>query len=367
MDRFRSVLWITSNLLAVVAGLAAPRPACAAPAPVVAPAPPVAREVTFKGAGGLVLQGTLLLPVPQPNRKMPAMLLLAGSGPTNRDGGSSLVPGASGDGLLKQIAVRLASAGIATLRYDKRATAGYAAHWPKDPVALNAFFSWKSFVADAQAGLDFLRVQPEIDPARVGVLGHSEGGSIAVQLGAQTTTTRPAALALVGTPGRSLRPILTEQMAFSLGNSVKAGQISRADADKLESECQRIMGAIMATGKVPGDVPPALAPLFPAYASDLLQNYLTIDNSHVIAAYPGPVVIVQGEKDVQVSATKDAPPLLQALQVRAKGVAELFIVTSASHNLRHVDDPTKELGMSGPVVPAALDSIAAFLTTALKP
>ena len=114
------------------------------------------------------------------------------------------------------------------------------------------------------------------------------------------------------------------------------------------------------------DVPAGLAPLFPAYAPDLLQNYLAIDNARVAGAYPGPVLIVQGEKDVQVSAAKDAPLLAQSLKERKQGVEEMFIVPSASHNLRVVDDPAKELGMSGPVVPAALDRIAVFLTAVFK-
>lgn len=365
MSRLHCAFWAAATLLTLLAsGAAAPTPAAAA---AVSPAAPTAQEVTFTGAGGLVMWGTLLLPSAPSGKKMPAMLLLAGSGPTDRDGNSPLAADSKGDGLLKQIATRLASSGIATLRYDKRATKGYAAYWPKDPAGLNAFFSWKSFVDDAQAGVDFLRVQREIDPARVGVLGHSEGGSIAIQLGAKSTGIRPAALVLVGTPGRSLKPVLTEQIAFSLGNSVKAGQITQADADKLQRECARIMDAIIATGKVPGDVPAALAPLFPAYAPDLLRNYLMIDNARVVVAYPGPVLIVQGAKDVQVSATRDAPPLVQSLRSRTQGVAEMFIVPWASHNLRVVDDPTKDIGVSGPVVPAALDRIAAFLTTALKP
>ena len=198
MYRLHCALRASALLLAGIGGMAASGPALAAPAP---PAASMSREVTFTGAGGLVLQGTLLLPAAQPGTKTPAMLLLAGSGPTDRDGSSPLVGDVTGDGLLKQIATRLAAAGIATLRYDKRATKGYAAHFPKDPAGLNAFFSWKNFVDDAQAGMDFLRVQSQIDPARVGVLGHSEGGMIAIQLGAKSTTTRPAALVLVGTPG----------------------------------------------------------------------------------------------------------------------------------------------------------------------
>src|SRR4051812_48487042 len=136
------------------------------------------REVTFAGAGGLQLHGTLV--VPAIKGKVPGVLLLPGSGPSDRNGNQ---PPALVTDLLKQIAERLAADGYASLRFDKRAAAVYASTWPpKDMAALNNFFSYDAFVGDARAGLDFLKSQSEINPKLTVVAGHSEGGLIAIQL-----------------------------------------------------------------------------------------------------------------------------------------------------------------------------------------
>lgn len=80
------------------------------------------REVRFTGAGGATLAGTLLLPIWSELEKVPGVVLVAGSGPTDRDGNNALV-GERID-LLKQLAILLAEAGIGSLRYDKRGIGG---------------------------------------------------------------------------------------------------------------------------------------------------------------------------------------------------------------------------------------------------
>src|SRR5688500_9758350 len=78
---------------------------------------PMPLEVSFTGAGGLKLNGTVLLPSGGRDQKFPAVLLLPGSGPTDRNGNQ---PPVLVTDLLKQIADRLAAEGIASLRFDKR-------------------------------------------------------------------------------------------------------------------------------------------------------------------------------------------------------------------------------------------------------
>ena len=95
------------------------------------------REVKFE-SHGLMLEGTLQMPIGVAG-KAPAVLLLPGSGPTDRNGNSML--GITTD-LYKQIAEELAKNGIASLRFDKRAIRQYAANWPKDIPALSKYFCW---------------------------------------------------------------------------------------------------------------------------------------------------------------------------------------------------------------------------------
>jgi len=135
------------------------------------------REVTFAGHGGFQLHGTLVAPATK--GKVPGILLLPGSGPSDRNGNQP--PGLITD-LLKQIAERLAADGYASLRFDKRAAHGYAGSWPKDIAGLNDFFSWDSFVGDARAGFEFLKSQPEVNPKQTVIAGHSEGATIAMQV-----------------------------------------------------------------------------------------------------------------------------------------------------------------------------------------
>lgn len=100
------------------------------------------REVAFNGAGGFQLRGTLVLPSATKG-KVPGVLLLPGSGPSDRNGNQ---PPQLVTDLLKQIAERLAADGFASLRFDKRAAAVYATTWPKDMAAMNNFFSYDALL-----------------------------------------------------------------------------------------------------------------------------------------------------------------------------------------------------------------------------
>jgi hypothetical protein len=132
-------------------------------------------EITFRGQGGIVLSGTLTTPDGVIG-KVPAMLLLPGSGPTDRDG-NQLMANLRTD-LLKGVAEGLAAAGIASLRFDKRAHMRYQKVWPKKISDMADFFDYDKFVADAGASHNFKRggdgfsgaFVPELNPAIVSFL-----------------------------------------------------------------------------------------------------------------------------------------------------------------------------------------------------
>ncbi len=318
------------------------------------------REVTFSGAGGLQLRGTLVLPSATKG-KVGGVLLLAGSGPSDRNGNQ--LPGLVTD-LLKQIAERLAADGYASLRFDKRAVRSYASSWPKDVPALNEFFSWDNFVGDARAGLDFLRSQPEVNAKQTVVAGHSEGGIIAMQI-AHDLQGKPnalAALILLSSPGRPLGPVLIEQISDQL----KRGNITGEKAKPYEDYMPRAVVQVIKDGTVPPNPPPGLGAIFPPSALKLLQVELAFDPEKVLATYGGPVLVIQGEKDVQVSATRDFPILQSTLKARKRGTYKAVVMLSASHNLKHVENENAEPGFAGPVVPQALDTISDWLKQTLK-
>jgi len=318
------------------------------------------REVTFPGAGGLQLHGTFVAPSVAKG-KVPGVLLLPGSGPSDRNGNQ---PPALITDLLKEIAERLATEGYASLRFDKRATRAYVSSWPKDVAALNDFFSWDSFVGDARAGLDFLKAQTEINPKQTVVAGHSEGGIIAMQIAHDLDgkPNAPAGLMLLSSPGRPLGPVLIEQIYDSLKRSGVTGEKAKPYEDYLP----RAVAQVIKDGTVPPNAPQGLGAIFPPSALKLLQVELAFDPAKVLPTYSGPVLVIQGEKDVQISATRDFPVLQSTLKQRKRGTFKAVVILSASHNLKHVENENVEPGFAGPVVPQVLDTISDWLKQTLK-
>src|SRR5205085_6509368 len=133
-----------------------------------------------------------------------------GSGPTDRNGNQ---PPALTTDLLRQIADILAAEGIASFRYDKRGMSANRATMPKDHAEWPGFFDWPQFVGDARAAFATLAGQPDVVPDRVGVLGHSEGGILALELGSGGEGPRPRVLVLAATPGRPLGQVMHAQLS----------------------------------------------------------------------------------------------------------------------------------------------------------
>lgn len=313
-------------------------------------APHRAREVVIPGKDGVALGGTLVRPP-----KVPAMLLVQGSGPVDRDGN---IPGVFETDLQKQIAEAFARAGIASLRYDKRIACIAEARLPKDEDALADFLKWDNFVGDAAAAWRFLREQPGIDRQRVGIFGHSEGGVIALAAARHLLDAgeMPAALVLAATPGRPMSAILRDQIERIM-------QQMKLKPDKAASVLQivdRIHRAIAETGKVPGDVPRVLKRLYRPESGQFLHVALRLDPAELAAQFPGPVLIIEGTADKQVSARDDALALDAALSGRPSDDHELLIVPRVSHALRSIDGANARHGKAGPVEPALVKSITAW-------
>lgn len=134
-------------------------------------AEPTSEEVTFSSSD-LTLVGTLTLPAGE--GAFPALVTIAGSGPQNRD---SEILGVPGYRPFAQLAPLLAEQGVAVLRFDER---GVGASEGDNAVATSA-----DLAGDVEAAAAFLRGRGDIDPDRIGLLGHSEGGMIAAMIAAR--------------------------------------------------------------------------------------------------------------------------------------------------------------------------------------
>jgi hypothetical protein len=322
---------------------------------------PVETQVTFTGAGGLEMHGTLTMPANASGHLVPGAVLLPGSGPTDRDGNQ---PPAIITDILKQISDVLAESGIATLRFDKRATRLYKEKFPKDRADWAEFFKWENFVGDATGAFRFIGAQAHVDPNRIAIVGHSEGSELALQIGSNLARDphRPAALVTIGGAGRPMGPILHEQIDLRLTQQKMPAQVKKQYMDYLE----KALDQVAKDATYPANPPPGFEALFNITTTKLMQAYCTIDPSALAKNYPGPVLVVNGGHDQQVSPERDSPALMTALQQRKTGTAELLIVPQASHNLKSTAEGNED-AMTGPVVPMALEKIKQFLTKALHP
>ena len=302
------------------------------------------RALRFAGSQGATLAGTLLLPIWSELEKVPGVVLVSGSGPTDRDGNNALVPDRID--LLKQIAELLAEAGIASLRYDKRGIGASSAKPHGSIAELERFFSWENFVGDVVAAQAELVKHDEIKSYATALLGHSEGGLLVLAAAPTIVNNPPYGMVLVATPGRKLAEILRAQIARGAPN--------------LAAAADHTIAAIEATGHVPADLPRELGALFPLYAGPFLQRMLALDPAQALASSRLPCLLLQGAADRQVVPMEDVQPLIDALGKR-DAPGEAVIVPAASHNLKVAQWPT-DAGFAGLIAPAA----AAKLTSWMK-
>lgn len=303
------------------------------------------RAVRFAGGDGAMLAGTLLLPIKSELQRVPGLVLVAGSGPTDRDGNNPLAP--ERIDLLKQIAELLARAGIATLRYDKRGIGGST---PRPHGGLGdqeRFFSWGHFVGDIVAAHGELVRHDEIKRYATALLGHSEGGLLSLAALPGIIKDRPHGLVLAATPGRPMADILRAQIARG--------------APQLVDGAERAFTAIQTTGRVPTDLPRELDILLPAYAGPFLQRLMSFDPAEALGQLDLACLVLQGGADRQVVPMGDVQPLIDALG-RRNAPGEAVVIAEASHNLKPVTW-ANDNGFGGPIAPA----VAAKLTGWLVP
>ncbi len=282
------------------------------------------------------LYGTLERP--PGNARVPVVVLLAGSGPVDRDGNAP-VPGAHFD-TLRRIALALADRGIASVRYDKRGIAASAAAGAKE-----SDLRYDMYVGDAVGYVRMLRERGAF--TRVAIAGHSEGSLIGMLAAVQANV--DGYVSLEGA-GRPLSALLREQL-----HAGKVGSLS----PELLAESDRIIDELSAGRLVP-DAPPALGLLFRPQVQPFLISAFKYDPAKEIAKVRCAAAIVQGTADIQVSLA-DGQALHAALPS-----ARYVVVDGMNHMLKHAPDTSsREAILAGylnpavPVEPAVIETIAA--------
>ena len=234
------------------------------------------KEVTF-GADPWTLPGTLALP--KGNGPFPAVVLVHGSGPNDRD--ETLGPNKP----FKDIAEGLASQGIAVLRYDKRTKV-----YPDEVVKIKGFTVKEETIDDAAAAVEFLRTQSKIDPQRIFVVGHSLGGYLAPRI-AQSQPNIAGMIVMAGAT-RPLEDLMVEQTRYILESD---GSLSAQDQLRLSQLQQQVDALKALTLQTADDASILGAPA--SYWLDL-KNYQPVEQAQSLTI---PLFVAQGARDYQVT------------------------------------------------------------------
>ncbi len=238
-------------------------------------APYTAEDIVITTPMGHTLAGTITIPKGASARaRVPAVITITGSGSQDRD---EAIPMFKGYRIFREIADTLGHRGIAVLRMDDR---GYGGSGGNAAISTSA-----DFAKDIQAGLAYLRTRPEIDPTRLALVGHSEGGIIAPKVAAAEPEL--AGIVLLAGTAYSGRPILTFQLSNAIKNDTS---LTPARRDSALAGVSAMIDS-MAAG------------------SPWMRYFIDYDPSVTARTVKTPVLILNGETDLQV--TVDHVPLLE--------------------------------------------------------
>ncbi len=307
-----------------------------------------------KSAAGVTLAGTLTLP--SGKGPFPAAILIAGSGPHNRD--EELL----GHKPFLVLADFLTRHGIAVLRADKRGIG--------KSTGLYSGATSADFATDVEAALAYLKLRPEIDPHHIGLIGHSEGGIIAPMVAARNPGV--AYVVLLAGSGVSGYDLMPEQIR--LGNIAAGATPAQADQ---AADFQRELLTLIRTEKDPAALQKQLhdklifamkeeqiAPTIAFSLGPWFRYFLSYDPATDLRKLTCPVLALNGSLDTQVSPTQNLPKIHAALQQAGNKHFE----TLELPNLNHLFQTAKTGSVSEyaqieeTISPTALNKIAAWIT-----
>ena len=293
----------------------------------------------------------------------PAVVMVAGSGPTDRDWNSPLLPGANGSARL--IAEALATAGIASLRYDKRAS---GPHVRENMQSLIGKMSMQSHLDELVSAVETLAGQAFVRDGKIFGLGNSEGTLHVLNYQIHQPAIPLAGIVLIAPPGRSVGVVARAQLS--------AQAAGMPNGDELIALYDEAIARFMAGEPMNPD------PSLPEGVQMLLQSLETpanlpfarelwaADAASPLGQVDVPTLIIIGKKDLQVDWQADGGPLQRAATGH-ENVTFLF-PENANHVLKFESRPRAELAQPEAVPrynapdakldPDAMSSIVAWLT-----
>jgi len=267
---------------------------------------------------------------------VPAVVIVAGSGPNDMDGAAALY-------IYRQIAEHLAENGIASIRHDKR-TLTHGASLPQ------GFTIREEAIYDAILAAEMLRADPRIDENRVFIIGHSLGGAIAPRIHAMDGNFAGLIL-MAGTPRDLFGELMFEQLTTAITEAVEMGVIDEAEAavqfGALQEMEELFASVVYMTEEEAKTTPLPMGGFSANYQRDLLLHPF----SDFIEDIAVPILVMQGGRDFQVLADVDFVILQEMLAGRDNVTFKLyddlnhsFVISTATNFTEHGVDMQTNLG-----------------------
>jgi pimeloyl-ACP methyl ester carboxylesterase len=317
----------------------------------------VEQEVSFPAAG-MTVYGTFRHPAGH-SAPVPAVLLVAGSGPTDRDGNTPLINGRVDT--LKTLAQWLSADGVASLRYDKLGS-GKTGLGPY--AARIADIGLTPFQQQAAAALTYLAARPGIDKHRLTVIGHSEGALLALLLATDTGRSAPRVhgLGLIEPLSRRYLDIITTQIDAQLTAQRQAGKITAAQVAEIQDALAKAVRSLRTSGVVPPNLPGGLSNVLSPANARFLSEIDRQDPARLAARLKArtPVLLSCSDADIQVSCG-DVEHLATGL---SKADTDFVRLTGVDHVLKQDSSRTgAHYGDPLPFSPQLRQALHTFVTT----
>ncbi len=305
------------------------------------PIPPLpygSEDVTFHGADGAVIAGTVTAPAD--HRPHPAVILVTGSVPTDRDYVGKM--GSPAHRPFAVLADQLTRQGFVVLRYDSRGLGKSGRDSLNDPEG--------QFEGDIVAGLALLKGRPDVDPKKVGIIGHSAGGILAGRIAAADPSVAFAVLLeSPGLPGSQF----VEAQSAAIG---RAAGLSDADIAQRVRLSRAITAAVM-SASTPAEARAGIEDVIKTFkqeggslgplsqmttealaGGDFYKFFMTHDPAADLSRVRQPVLVIAGAKDILVPPELHLPPIRAAL--KANPQADVCVISDIGHTMRHVQTGT---------------------------
>ncbi len=311
-------------------------------------------EVTYDNqTQHLTLAATLT--IPQGTGPFPGVVLITGSGPQDRD--ESLL----GHKPFLILADYLTRHGIAVLRADDRGTGKSTGDFSKATTA--------DFATDTEAGVAYLKTRAEVNPHKIGLIGHSEGGVIAPMVAARNSDVAYIVMmAGTGVPGDQVIVAQGEAIALASGKTKEEAAKSRTKEEQIiklvEMEKDQAVLEKQLRDKMAGDVPEGqIGMQIKQVTSPWFHYFLTYDPATALRKVTCPVLVLNGSLDKQVLPDQNLPPIRKALEDGGNKHFEIDELAGLNHLFQTAKTgaPSEYAQIAETMSPVVLEKISSWI------